>query len=1163
MLRESFGRSLRRLAVIAAAGLVPGALQAQQSTGKIQGRVTDSATGAPIANAQLSVQGTTLGNITNQDGFYFINEVPAGLQSVKAQLIGYRSVVISDQRILAGQTTTLNFQLEQTAVQLQALTVEGQRNPLVPRDQTASKAIVRGQTVDELPLDNASQIVVLQPGVVETNCVTSSGALGQCRAIRGGRPNEEAVFIDGVLVRSFGTGRAGDISLPTNALEQVDVTVGAFSAEFGDAQSGVVSYVTRRGGPKYTGSLETQTDQLGPDSWRTDFNRLEATLGGPISGPLTFFLAGTVNGSAASTNTGTPGQYVMDGVDVCPADPTVAGSPKATFSTLCTPGQPAVFQLSRDASPASPLSSVNVAAPRFVPYDNGRVVPFNWSDQYLFTGNLNYQLPRGSRLNLSYSRNRNQTYGRGGISSGGVSGAPCSVSCNSLFQTSEHRGALDLQNDLTVGGYFIVEQSANSQLALDLRASYQTDRYRTGILSSGWWLDHQDPTLGFSFSDTRFFLNPDRFQPLGIDVFHPDEQFIQVVRSNALPDPDALSAYPGRSDLAATQSLPGLGQTVLRSNPWAWTTNSLIPLNGFRAFASTATPAGLTVRDENRRQLRGTVDWQVGRFNRAKVGGEYLNIDVRGNTVQLYQGQQLPDFAQPVRAGAFLQDRLDLGDLVLEAGVRWDYLDPDISYPRTPGFVSNVPDSLQLGFLRSTTDANGNVVFVDKFEKNDCGGVSATNPNGTCISNFVKGQTKSTFSPRLGASFPVTPTSTFRLSYGRFVQTPPFFTSASFSFTNGVAGTGVGLLNDVNADLSTGANTNSTFARDVDLPSTTTFEFGYRQLIGEDLVVDLSAFNKKQRNGLTFRKVPYEDPTSPGKTVFLNVLTNQDFTESNGFEVKADKAIGSLLQTSLSYSFLDARGTGSDPFTFVGLVFRGLSNLSFITGLPEKPPEVLLPLEQSRKHNLSLTSTLTLPHDFAAGSAAGAIFRDLGLYSVLTVRSGLPFTKLINQGQGQIGPPSLVFSGQLQASISNLTTPWETNFDFRITKGFRLAGVQSALFADFRNPFGIGKTRFVYLETGNDLNQQFRTAFLQTALTDTQLDGDSQIRDFDIVTESPDNDFNKYMLLRAEQRFGNGDGVFTVAEQQAAFGQVYEETFGADQLTFSNQNLRIGLRLSF
>ena len=74
--RRSSLASAFRAAFGAVALLVAAApLFGQATAGKIQGRVTDASTGQPIEGAQLSVDGTTLGNITNDEGFYFINEV--------------------------------------------------------------------------------------------------------------------------------------------------------------------------------------------------------------------------------------------------------------------------------------------------------------------------------------------------------------------------------------------------------------------------------------------------------------------------------------------------------------------------------------------------------------------------------------------------------------------------------------------------------------------------------------------------------------------------------------------------------------------------------------------------------------------------------------------------------------------------------------------------------------------------------------------------------------------------------------------------------------------------------------------------------------------------------------------------------------------------------
>ena len=1112
---------LRVLPLVVAISLASSTfVQAQVTKGKVQGRVTDAATGVPIAGAMVRIEGTTVANIANEQGFYFINEVPPGLQDIRAKVIGYRAFVIEGQRILAGQTTTLNFELEQTAVELQALVVDGERNPLVPRDQVATKSIVQGAFVDQLPIDNVSEIVILQPGVYEEYCNQVAGGslpANRCRTIRGGRPNEEAVYIDGVLVRSFGTGAAEGATVPTNSLEQVDVTVGGFSAEFGHAQSGVISYVTRSGGRRFTGALEIMTDQLAPDSYRTNWNRFELNLGGPIYGPLSFFVAGTLTGSDASKNDGFPRVWVTDGVDTCPDAP--------QYASLCAPGEQVSFRMPRSSSASGAVDSVDVSAPRFVPWDNGRTFPYHWSDNGLFTGNLNLQLPRGSRLNFAYTRNRNQDYGRNPFHW-------------TIYNPDIVNGFSRKADIFTLGGFFTITQSATQQLSLDVRGSYQVMSERAGAVDKTWYLDHQDPFAGITFSDVSFSV-PENMHRMGLDVFHPTEEYINAFRSGAIPA-DSLVVYPGNTDQwGPFHTLSGLSDN-LRANPYAWNTTYNITGQGNTA---------LTVQDENQWQLRASLDWQIGRFNRVKLGGEYFRTDLSRVQNPMWFGRAVPDLASPVMAGAFLQDRLDVGDLVLEAGIRMDYVDPKIEMPRTAGFVFNVPDSLKAGFVK--WDA-GTENFVPLFDE-PCGGVSASNPNGTCLENFIETQSKTEWSPRLGASFPVTPTSTFRLSYGRFVQVPAFFGFSS------AAGT-TGLLRRNNVDLVDQGGVSR--SRDVDLPSTRTFEFGYRQLIGQDLVIDVSAFNKKQRGSLTYRILPFEDPNNPGFFQDISVLTNDDFTESTGFEVKLDKAVGNLFLGNLSYSYLDARGTGSDPWTYWRLIANQQTNLSFLTGDPVDPPEVLLPLELGRRHNISLTSSLVFPRNYLAGTTAGAILRDFGVFAILVIRSGQRYTKLENTGGAGFAPPSI--TGISESSIGALETPWQTRIDLRFTKSFPLGKDWSIqAFVDWRNPFGLAATNRVFAETGNLVNEKARNDWMTVAMADPRLDGDTEIRDFDIVAESPDIDFNKYMLLRSEERYGNGDGIFTVEEQELSFGQDWEAWRGQYLLVDSNQNLRLGFRIAF
>ena len=83
-----------------------------QATGKIEGRVRDQA-GAPIANAQVFIVGTAFNALTNPQGYYFINNVPASARSsVRAAFIGYKSTQVDGVKVLAGQTGTVDIQLE-------------------------------------------------------------------------------------------------------------------------------------------------------------------------------------------------------------------------------------------------------------------------------------------------------------------------------------------------------------------------------------------------------------------------------------------------------------------------------------------------------------------------------------------------------------------------------------------------------------------------------------------------------------------------------------------------------------------------------------------------------------------------------------------------------------------------------------------------------------------------------------------------------------------------------------------------------------------------------------------------------------------------------------------------------------------------------------------
>src|SRR6476620_10829679 len=210
---SAFVRVARVIAYAAVAlGLGAGTLLAQGSTGKIEGRVRDQA-GAPIANAQVFVVGSAFNALTNPQGYYFINNIPASTVNVRAAFIGYKSTQVDGVKVLAGQTITVDVQLEQTAVQIQEITVVTQTQPLVPRDEVTSKQRIDGEFTNNLPVDRLNGVLQLQPGVV-------ASPSGNTLSIRGGRTQEQVTYVDGVPITP---GYRGDARVSSAGTE---VTVG-------------------------------------------------------------------------------------------------------------------------------------------------------------------------------------------------------------------------------------------------------------------------------------------------------------------------------------------------------------------------------------------------------------------------------------------------------------------------------------------------------------------------------------------------------------------------------------------------------------------------------------------------------------------------------------------------------------------------------------------------------------------------------------------------------------------------------------------------------------------------------------------------------------------------------------------------------------------------
>jgi len=259
-----------------------------QTTGKIAGQVTDAADGSPLVGANVIIQGTQLGAAAGLDGYYYIINVPPGVYTVKVQMMGYKVHVVDNVRVSVNRTIELNAELEQTVIEGQEVVVTASAIE-IKKDQTSSARNVSAGKIENLPVENITQVVNIQAGVVRGH-------------FRGGRNTEVTYLIDGIQVDETFSGVGKSIDIETDAVEDLEILTGTFNAEYGRAMSGVVNAITKEGSNVVFGSasvnyanyLTTHDDIfIGLNSGDLTLNLSQDykfQLGGPIfKDKLTFF----------------------------------------------------------------------------------------------------------------------------------------------------------------------------------------------------------------------------------------------------------------------------------------------------------------------------------------------------------------------------------------------------------------------------------------------------------------------------------------------------------------------------------------------------------------------------------------------------------------------------------------------------------------------------------------------------------------------------------------------------------------------------------------------------------------------------------------------------------------------------------------------------------
>ena len=223
-------------------------------TGKIAGKIVDAETGEPLIGANVIVISRwvdgveekleiTYGASADFEGDYFILNVPPGTYSVKASFVGFQTQIQTDVKVYVDKSTIVDFKLSALVFESEEVVVTAHKPLAVEKDLTATKQVYNTIEIESIAgVADISDILDLQADVVDDH-------------FRGGRLGESSYLIGGGTIVNPLTNRRAFSPIVTG-LQQVEVYTSGFSAEYGNAQSGVVNMIPKEGGEKWETRLE-------------------------------------------------------------------------------------------------------------------------------------------------------------------------------------------------------------------------------------------------------------------------------------------------------------------------------------------------------------------------------------------------------------------------------------------------------------------------------------------------------------------------------------------------------------------------------------------------------------------------------------------------------------------------------------------------------------------------------------------------------------------------------------------------------------------------------------------------------------------------------------------------------------------------------------------
>lgn len=908
-------------------------LAANAQNGKIAGTVVDRDSGEPLPAATVVIEGTTRGAATDVNGEYTILNVAPGTYALRASFVGYGDQVVEDVEVSTGFTSLVDFSLG-AGIELEEVVVQGER--LIRQDETSTTTVLTGEDIEALPVQSFQETLTLAAGVVDD---------GGTLHFRGGRSSEVAYVVDGVLVRDPLDGSVGGFDLSRQAVNELQVLSGGFNAEYGEAMSGVIVVNTPTGGDNYRGSVRLQTDGYsmeglgkgGPtvgeerpfsNDWGT--RRAELTVSGPlIKDKVTFFVTADRRDTDTYLNefNGPERPAVFPYSDLVgldylrPIDEVVdaEGNPVDVAAIGLTEGttisQSMIDQL---AAAGVDVNDTKGAVSNYQKHHSQGL----YSDRTRMTANLLFRPVQDIDLKLGYNLTRRDF-----------------KSYSHLYKfLPQYNAPQSRKVDLFTAK---LTHRVSPRAFYEVRAAFHNNRYHNALYDE--MLEAENPyrfarifspfavpgafnTEGLSDAEGGSNYDFRGFQVRNIRTDIPELMLLEgdlgkpyMLGRNLDIDGDGTVDYRGgdfnSADRLSQELLDRLNALSEEDLERLGLSKNQVPI--------LSPPTDYFLQQSHTKELQlalnGTA--QVNNRNLVKVGLEFRQFDIfdytvfantewdpttdPGDPTTLTRDPEDETYvsARPYQMAAFLQDKIEFQNLIVQLGLRFDLID---------AAVSNLLGYGQGGLVR-----RGEATPVD------------------ADAHF-------NVSPRVGIAFPVTDRARLSFNYGQFYQFPTFERLyQSLRTATWIPGTGYQELDEFGFDLGF-----ESFLGNPDLKpeNTVAYQIDGEFLVSESMKVGVSLFYKDIYDYISVRRT-----VGDGGVAFW-VLDNLDYANVRGFEIRAEKALTNILGFTASYTYSRAFGN-ADAYDARFDEWYNNSVLGLIA------PRNALPLDWDQPHTLSFSAS--------------------------------------------------------------------------------------------------------------------------------------------------------------------------------------------------------------